>query len=730
MLRKHPFWELCFALFLVFGVAATSQPALGQGNEQAERDHYAEVVAKIVECASRGEETVLSATDFKCAEYLKGARQLDQAMPLKVDASRACTDHDDKRVLPARVIKAIANNPNNKIDPTGIRVIGAIFCEPLDLRGLNLRYSLVVDRSIFLRGIDGRSFRISGDLSFDGALVFGELLLTRAHIAGTVFGSKALIQKVEILDSEITGSVLFRYSLFLEPAIFDTVRISGELSLRRSAFPYFLLQFGNVGGVLDLTGSQARCSYQLRTSKVGDLVVDGAGFGRASSAGGTILTLFEWADPNDDLSTLFTAANLNRGITRFKNTPPSPKDVKDALDDQVCGYGLIAAQTVLVISDTMIDAQFCLRDVHWLATTADQAESFVTLNDVTVGATAFVDLTIRRASKPSPVATAKKRFEILGLKAQTLIVNFGDALHLQSYTSLYMNGIGFSQIYAVNSATVQCGYNPDFAQPSSNRLINSVGNVSERRRPLVDQVMSWLNANTAETTQPFSAFVDAFQKNGEISAARELQIKKANAELGSKATRLFYPETTNSGTSTGLGSISSPGQQILQAISAPISFVTTFVGVAFSAILSLLADNGYRPEKVGWFVGLILVLSFAYFWFWEKVIAIRPERKPETPDDLTPRPEKKDLPVGLTFLFDRLLPAYQIREDHYKIAAFLKRVPQGHGKELQYFWMRFYVAPADDATVQRVERALDIMKFLGLVLAIFLVAALNALVSH
>jgi hypothetical protein len=177
-----------------------------------------------------------------------GTKQIDAKMPMGVDASKACVDKTDKRILSSHIIKTIAGDSTKKIDPTGLRIIGAIFCDNLNLIGLNLPYSLVLDRSIFVRGIEARNFQISGDFSLDGTLIFGELLLPRAHIGGTIFASKAFIQKTEILDTDIQGSVLFRSSLFLEPAIFDTARISGELSLQQAAFPYFLLQFSTVGG--------------------------------------------------------------------------------------------------------------------------------------------------------------------------------------------------------------------------------------------------------------------------------------------------------------------------------------------------------------------------------------------------------------------------------------------------------------------------------------------------
>jgi hypothetical protein len=238
--------------------------------------------------------------------------------------------------------------------------------------------------------------------------------------------------------------------------------------------------------------------------------------------------------------------------------------------------------------------------------------------------------------------------------------------------------------------------------------------------------MTWLSENKANSTQPFSAFIEVFQKNGEGNAARELQIGKADKELNDKAIQLFALSKDANESSpknveqarTAQNGIFSPVSKVVQRGGV---FVTNLVGIFFGYVLSILADHGYRPEKVGWFVAIVLLLSFVYFWLGIKVIAIRPQNKSEPA-----------LPIGFTFLFDRLLPAYQIREDHYKIDKFLLRVRRGdrEAQKFKYMHMTFYVLPAGAQIARRVERALDVIKFLGLVLAIFLVAALNSLVSH
>ena len=712
-------------LFLLALLAILApQLAIGQDNTSPEPEHNADVVEHIGQCAAQGRETVLFETEFTCADYGAGAKLLQnrsRTMPLQTDALAACKNPADKRALSGHAIKSVVLAGINKIEPMGIRINGAIFCQTLDLIGLNLPYSLVIDHSIFAQGIEARNFKTAGDFSIDGGVVFGEFRVARSRIGGTIFASGALIQKAEVLDSEVRGSLLLRTGVLLEPAIFDTVAVSGELSLRGSQLPYFLLQFSSVGGVLDLTQSQARCSYQLRKDEIGDLVAVNAGFGNSSSPAQSNNqdTQFEWAQ-NPSLLNILAAATMNGGLSQPDN---STKTVNNVLADRKCDYGLIASPSAFVVSDTTVKKRLCVQSFHWLSTSNKNQKSDVTLNGIQVGASAFIDLIQNAGGAPAP---GIRQLEMLGFQTRSLIFNFGTPSLRPSYTLSYLNGIQFDQVYSSKlesppNSVAKCGYDPQFASPSaSDSNLDSVDNLtSPLSSPTVDEVMLWLNTNLARTTQPFAAFVDVFQKNGEDSAARQLRITKANAELRRSRERLFAAH------SAATASPANPSVSIVgglwDEIKSLLTFVPDAVGVFLGYVLRLLADSGYRPEKVGWFVALILLLSFVYFWFVMRVIAIRPERTPHIP-----------LPIGFTFLFDRLLPAYQIREDHYKIQEFLQRVRKGsHGcQEFKYLRRTFYVVKLDENDVQRVERALDVLKFLGLILAVFLVAAINSLVNH
>lgn len=680
----------------------------------------ADVIEVIKTCAVRGQEAVLSATALPdCVPYGDGSKELEHRFPQwatdKIVALQACMDETNKSVLDPDAIKIIAGDPAKKVAPTGIRIVGAVLCDPLDLVGLSLSYSLMMDDSIFVKGIEARNFQTTGDLSFEGALIFGELSLFRAKIGGTIFGRYTLIQNPQFLDTDIHGALLLRQSVLIEPVMFDTVTVAGELSLRQSIFPYLLLQFSTIGSVLDLSYSQARCAYQIRKDEIGDLVAVGAGFTNNA------LPLAE-GNAQSNLSALFDAGRMNIDIPASR----TQHSVKDAFDDINCKYNLIAAPSGFAVSDTVIKQRLCLQDFRWSAAGSqpiNQQESYLTLNDVAVEASAFIDLTQPNIGGVPLAGSTIRRFEMLGFRPRSLIYNFGTTSSPPSYTTSYLNGLQFEQVYSarLKNGTVKCGYDPENTKETSAQYVmDSIDSLkSPLPAPSVDDVMSLLKSNAALSTQPFAAFVDVFQKNGDDNKAKQLRIEKADTELLNNTNRIIGRRTAQE-TGPDVTAAESYLGRAWDSIRGAVTVINDSVRLFFGYVLWLLADNGYRPEKVGWFVGVVIVMAFAYFWFWIRLVAIKPEKRP------TP------LPIGLTFLFDRLLPAYQIRADHYNIEFYLKRVKKSHphSEEFRYMNMRFHVVRADARTVQRAERALDVLKFLGLVLAVFLVAALNSLVSH
>jgi hypothetical protein len=625
------------------------------------------------------------------------------------------------RILSPSAIKEIATHKEGLAKSVGIRIYGAIFCDKLDLVGLEINQSLVIDRSVFVNGIDGRGFRTHGDLSAEESLILGELRITRARIDGSIYGKNSLMMNVQILDSIVQGSIILRGSFVLELAIFDSLTLSGELGLRDSFVSYFLLQFSKVDGALDLTSSQARCAYLIRKSEIGGFVAVNSGFGTSNSAN----TSFSFnSGDNGPYKDLIPIA-----LAYWSNGPPA--------SDTECKYSTIAFPGAFHVSDTRVHHSFCFRSFHWLSSeTAGKPTSYVSFDDVDVDTIAFIDLALDDDTRGKRSDEATRKLEIVGFAAHSFIFNFAE--DPKKY-ELSLNGLKFDHAYTIprkpeskRGSTIKCGYNPNFDTPVSQDktdllLDNNSHPSSDLRTPRVSEVVNWLSSNTLDTTQPYTVFVDAFANDGGDKDAKEFQVVKASTELGYRACPIFSWLCRQL-------DLQGPKQTTVTKQNEPqdrdplwrtvLKYASDFVVSAVGFLLWALADHGFHPEKVGWYVGGTLLLSAIVFWLCLRMIAFTPDKKTAI------------RPIGLLFLFDRLLPAYQIRQDHYNIQTYYKWIWNrsnylpGVVKTLKYFWIGIPVVKADEKDVIRAEICLDVLKVIGLILAIFLVAAINALVNH
>jgi hypothetical protein len=93
--------------------------------------------------------------------------------------------------------------------------------------------------------------------------------------------------------------------------------------------------------------------------------------------------------------------------------------------------------------------------------------------------------------------------------------------------------------------------------------------------------------------------------------------------------------------------------------------------------------------------------------------------------------------IGFMFLFDRLIPIYKIREEHYAIARYYRRlkpkefkVALASGKDvfsISLFKWKIPIIPLEESEAQRAESWLTLLRIIGAGLTIFLLAAISAL---
>ncbi|MBV8848009.1 MAG: hypothetical protein JOZ16_00305, partial [Methylobacteriaceae bacterium] len=157
-------------LCLIFGMEFLTLPAVhadtaAVSTESAASERF---FLEVEKCVSRGEEIVLLPQGPECQPYKKGGPYLDgmRRSPNadsksgamlgdthRIDPDEVCGSMRDQRVLGRHTIKDIVSRTAGKVDATGIRIIGDIFCDGLDLIGLDLPYSLVLDKLLIRQDV-------------------------------------------------------------------------------------------------------------------------------------------------------------------------------------------------------------------------------------------------------------------------------------------------------------------------------------------------------------------------------------------------------------------------------------------------------------------------------------------------------------------------------------------------------------------------------------------------
>src|SRR5262245_52591565 len=643
----------------------------------------------IIACLSRGQEVVL-APKLDCVPYAKGEEIARKAkMPLGEPGTNwdeVCRNKDDPRRLSPDLIKRIAAQKESPIAPSGIRILGGVFCGNLDLVGLDLPYSLVIDLSVVTGMIDARNFRTRADFSFDNVIAMHSLLLNRARVEGSVYGSRSFLDRLMVNDSQVNGTWWQTEAVVLTDVHFHRTTVAGDLRMHDSAFTRLWILSSVVGGTLMLDDSEARCAYHINSNSLGFLNANGAGFGQMQNAareGRPAIDYPWWQRAVSSSAQPYTRQLLESAPVKRLADAKLRDIVVNPEQGQIlrgCEDTSRSAYLEFYLFDNMVRTALCLTSFAWLVPKAGIPDdkhpvSIVALDGTKVGGKLIVDLwpdpptglgKLRPGDGPYDLVTSKHKFEAIGVHATGLVYNFAD--NAKPYFT-YIDGLTFDRIHK--------------AQPACR---NDIGAqlATQVELPSVDEVMQWLNKNAAPSSQPFTAFVAAYEKAGE--GATVLRVRRQTYELCEKTARWIsvvahlcpryqLPEAGDGAeparTSTGSTDAHAPDKSVFATIWDMFSATGELIMIGFDWSLYVLADHGLRPAKVVWSVLATLIVFFALFWLWLGIVGFEPKRKDDPP---TP-PAPVIWPITFLFLFDRLIAAYQLREEHYGITKVHRTAP-------------------------------------------------------
>ncbi len=735
--------------------------ASGQAKSPAAIDQ--QTYTDIVACLQDGREIVMT-PKLECVDRNAGDPKAEkEGMPLAEKNWDEVCERKDPRRLPADIVKHIVKE--EQIASSGIRIIGAVFCDGLDLVGVEVPYSLVLDRSLVKGPIDARNAHIKGDFSFEYAVILGNLRLNRAQVDGSVYGGASFMRRLRVHDTRIEGSWHQRNSLILLDAFVVRAKISGDLDLRNSAFSRLWIRSSQIAGTVALDESEARCAYHINSSTIGYLTAENAGFGVIKRAtDGNVAVDYSWwyralsrTKPDDSYKRdIFDSApvreiaeaELKRIGERAQFVASQRKDLPHELDWRIPGCkdetragskttvgleGLPGSPYLeFYVFETTVQSALCLKGLAWpipAGSAADDAHpvTILALNGTHVAGNLVIDLWGDEATslprRPQEDETyervaRKHKFEAIGLSAGAAIYNFGDS---EKPYFTYLDGLRFDRVH---KATPAC------ASESVSKVSSQV------ELPSVDEVVRWLNKNAAPSSQPFNAFVQAFDKAG--GSTTELRVARKSADLCRHIMTWLPGIEAGFLCASGLGSQSAP-DPVLAPVQATfrsvLSGTADLVATAFESLLWAVADHGFRPGKVVGPIVTVLVFFWLLFWFGLRIVGFDPQTGERPPPG-----EKEPWPIGFMFLFDRLIPQYRIRDEHYAIARYYRRATRAEKKAdrakgkapcpVNYFGFKIPVRPLDEDGADRVETCLVVLRIIGVGLTVFVFAAIGALVAR
>ncbi|MDC7785582.1 hypothetical protein PQJ75_15900 [Rhodoplanes sp. TEM] len=733
-------------------VAAAALLPAGQGRAQhgAPAEGVKPDLKAIADCLAAGREIVMTPQP-DCVDRQAGDETAEKAgMPLgERDWVRACSNGGDPRRLPRDTVKRLAREAD--IAPSGIRIVGALFCDGIDLAGVDLPYSLVLDRSVVMGVVDARNLRLKGDFSIEYAVLFGTLRLNRARIEGSVYLGAGFIRRLRAYDTHVTGSWQQKTAIVFLDAHLVRLAVSGDVDLTRSAFSRLWIQSSRIGGTLRLDETEARCAYHVNASTIGYLTANQAGFGKVVTIGaGPDATRYPWwrhaveGRPATYTQTLFRSAAIaavaeaeRRRIVRpelpaeenalLRGCREEAETLPDGSTRPVGIEGVAGSRYLeFYVFDTTVQAALCLTAFNWGSPRDGEAPdphhpvTILALNGSKVDGNLILDLwddestlqTVRPGHPAFARVAAQHKFEAVGLSAAAAIYDFGDQ-HRPYIT--FLDGLRFGRVH---KATPACG--TDYGTKLASQV----------ELPSVGDVLRWLDKNQAPSSQPFLTFVEAFEKAG--ADADELRIQRRTVDLCDRVVRWVPWAARLCPGAHGEAAAAAPpaanGAPVQASFGAAVSAVGDLIGTAFSVMLWALADHGLRPGKVVWWLAGVMLLFWLLFRLGLGIVCFAPAEG---------RPGARLWPVGPLFLFDRLIPLYKICDEHYAIARYYRAAapdadagpdpPDGDAREATLRGRRILVRPVDQATAERADRLLVALRIVGVVLTIFLLAALNSL---
>jgi hypothetical protein len=178
----------------------------------------------------------------------------------------------------------------------GVRIVGALFDEPVNLVEAEIAHELWLDRSHFTSNVDFHRIRTRSLLSLRGSVVTGTLDMDSASIGGSLLMREgAEFAEVILRSAEIGGHLSLIGAKVTGTLTMDSASIGGSLFMREGAeFAEVRLVGAKIGDQLSLIGAKVTGTLDMDSASIGGalLMSEGAEFAevilRGAKVGGQL----------------------------------------------------------------------------------------------------------------------------------------------------------------------------------------------------------------------------------------------------------------------------------------------------------------------------------------------------------------------------------------------------------------------------------------------------------
>jgi hypothetical protein len=502
------------------------------------------------------------------------------------------------------------------------------------------------------------------------------------------------------------------------------------------------------------------------------------------------------ADQDVDKKYAPVSARLDsRSVSDLVQAELHPVSTVDSKDAPICDDMAASKNAEFQFFDNQVQS-ICLRSFGWLASASGAADAttILALHGTKIANNLIIDIGApdqeqsapdqkqsapdQKPSAPGQKQTAPdqkqglsgpdlekrkemaktRRLEALSVSMDTLIFNFS-ADEARDYVT-YLDGFKFNQ---VRDGALDCEYQqpkPEKTGLAATGQKEATTRDSSKTRvalPDVTNVEHWLQRNGASSSQPYTAFVDALDKAG--GDAVHLRIAQrsrdvcektipwlgstiawfCNQRIRSQAARGAYVDTSEARPESAADN--ADNRAAAESARAVVRGSTDVLVLAYQWALWGLADHGFRPSKALPVTLLVLGAFWLWFWFKLRIVGFEPKSEDKSKEHLGQEQSAAvpDIwPIGPLFLFDRLIPVYKIRDEHYSIARYFRAAyadekparhhPGNPPYRMVFFRKSCFVCPVGDEEKARAEKWLVVLRVIGVVLSVFLLAAVNALI--